>query len=124
MWTVQSGRLSTKTTRTEPGKWGFMFLESRKQQSIVAVKTAVCPGMAGGTLLIYPDKQGVSITIKAHFVDVLRIARGLTLDPELPSTARIKSATTCRKCQSQSLVIHPCHHQHFGSFVINYDRTD
>ena len=79
--------------------------------------------MAGRADLVDPDKQRVTVAVQRNGLDVLRVARGVTLTPVLPAAAGPERHPS--RCQGamKRLIVHPPDHEHLTTVVLLDDGT-
>src|SRR5579872_679304 len=76
------------------------------------------PGVAGHTFLIDQQQQRVAIAIDTQLLQMLHLARCLSLPPECPAAAAEVAHATRGQCLRHGLAIHPCQHQHLAGVML------
>jgi hypothetical protein len=66
--------------------------------------------MAGWAELFYLKQDGIAITVKAHFDQVLMVSGAFTLAPVTLAGARPITYSPCFKGFFNALPVHPGHH--------------
>ena len=70
------------------------------------VKAGIGTSMAGGTLLIYEDGKGVTVTVGGNAYDVLKITGGLPFSPKLLTRAGEEAGLLLFNGNFQAFFVH------------------
>ena len=87
-------------------------------------EAGIAAGMAGGAVLFYHNGQRVLIAVRRDGDDVLIIAAGFALEPELMTGAAVKAGKPGFQRALQAFTVHVGQRQHFLADGVHDDGRD
>src|SRR5450759_2808643 len=103
---------------------GSLIWVSLRGAQIMVVEAAARAGVARCADLVNPDQECVTVTVQRDRLDVLRVARRVTLAPVLTPAAGPEGHPSRRQRAMKRLVVHPADHEHLFAVVLLHNGTD